>query len=114
MDWEALSIIGLFVLTLGILLYVPARIWAKRKLRDDPKSHQELILTKVGWVLISMAILVILGGFSTQYLAPESAIGRFVKTSSGKFIYLAAVAFVFYLIESALKARGIKMIKEDR
>ena len=112
MNWEAFGAIGLVTLALGVLLYVPARFWVKRKLRAEPDSHPKLRLTKLGWVLICAMVFLFIGGFSLQYLAPESLLGQFVKTSSGRFLYAATLALVFWLVEAALKARGIKLTKK--
>lgn len=114
MDWKALGVICLLTLALGILLYVPARIWAKRKLRAEPSGHPKLRLTKTGWALICSTVFVLITGFSVQYIAPESAFGQFVKTSGGRFLYLAAVVLIFWLVEAILKTRGIRLIEEDQ
>jgi hypothetical protein len=110
MDWEALLVIGLFTLVLGILLIVPIMIFVKRKLRSEPSAHLIIRLTKTGWILIGVTIFVLIGGFSMQYFSPDSTFGQFVKTSAGRFVYLSIVIFIFWLIEVALKSRGIKMI----
>ncbi len=114
MNWEALGVIGLVTLALGVLLYVPARIWAKRKLRAEPNSHPRLRLTKTGWLFVCTALLFLFGGLLMNYFAPESLLGQFVKTSSGRFLYAATLALVFWLVEATLKARGIKLTKEDQ
>lgn len=114
MDWEALGVIGLFALALGVLLYVPARIWAKRKLRAEPGSHPKLRLTKTGWVLICASLIALIVGLLMDFLAPESLLGQLVKTPSGRLLYLVIVVIIFWLVEAALKARGIKLTKEDR
>lgn len=114
MNWEAFGAIGLVTLALGVLLYVPARFWVKRKLRAEPGAHAKLRFTKLGWVLISTALLFLFGGFMMEFLAPESLLGQFVKTSSGRFLYALIVVLIFWLVEAALKARGIKLTKEDQ
>lgn len=85
MNREALGVIGLFTLVLGVLFYVPARIWAKRKLRAEAGFHPIVRLTIAGWVLTGTAAIVLFGGFSLQYIAPESTIGGSVQTSGGRF-----------------------------
>lgn len=114
MDWEALGVIGLFTFVLGVLLYVPARILAQYNRRAESGSHPKLRLTRAGWVLICTTVLLLIGGFSMQYIAPESAIGQFVKTSGGRLLYLAVVVLIFWLVESSLKARGIKLTKNGQ
>ncbi len=114
MHWEAFIVIGLFTLTLGVLLFVPAWLWVKRKQRTEPAARAKLRLTKLGWFLTCIGLVAFLFGFSLQYLAPESLLGQFVKTSLGLFLYGLAIAIVFWLIEAALKARGIKLIEDDK
>ncbi len=114
MNWEALGVIGLFTLGLGVLLFVPAWVWVKRKQRAEPNNHPKLRLTKTGWVLICMTVVVLIGGLLMDFIAPESLLGQLVKTSSGRFLYLVIVVLVFWLVEAVLKTRGIKLIKEDQ
>ncbi len=114
MHWEALGVIGLFTLALGVLLYVPARIWAKRKLRAEPESHPKLRLTRTGWVLTCATVLILIGGLLMDFIAPESLLGQLVRTPGGRFVYLVIVILAFWLVETTLKARGITLIKEDQ
>lgn len=91
MDWEAFGLIGLFTLALGVLLYVPARIWAKRKLRTEPDSHPKLRLTKLGWILISVSVLVLIGGLLMNDLAPESMFGQLMNENRGQITVFANI-----------------------
>src|SRR5687767_9912619 len=112
MNWEAFFVIGSFALVLGALLYIPARIWAKRKLRDHPNSNATLKVTRAGFIFFSIFVVVLMVGFSQQYLAPESELGQFVKTSSGRLAFSAAVGVVFWLAEMILKSKGILLVQK--
>ena len=114
MHGEAFVVIGLFTLGLGVLLLVPAWIWVKRKQRAEPGKHVKVKLTKLGWTLIWVMLIILIGGLLMDYIAPESLLGRFVKMPVGRLLYLAIVAAIFWLVEAALKARGIKLIEEDQ
>lgn len=114
MNWEALVVIGLFTLGLGVLLFVPAWIWVKRKQRSEPGKHPKLRLTRLGWVLIWITVVILIGGLMMDYIAPRSLLGRFVKVPGGRLIYMAIVAGVFWALEAALKTKGIKLIEDDK
>ena len=114
MDWKAVIVVGLFIFVIGVLLYLPSRMWVKHKLRDGDGGRSSIRLTKTGWLLICTLVIVLFGGFSTQYIAPETAIGQLVGTSSGRFFYSTIVLLIFWVIEIVLKVRGIKLIKETR
>lgn len=113
MYWEAFIVIGLFTLGLGVLLFVPAWIWVKRKQRKEPAAGVKLKLTKLGWLLVSVTVIALFGGYSLQYMAPESLLGQLVKTSLGRLIYLVILVGIFWVLEAALKAKGIKLIESD-
>jgi cytochrome c biogenesis factor len=112
MDLEALLVVGLFSLVLGALLYAPARIWAKREARADPRNHPRLGLTRLGWILMLVAILVLICGLLMDQIAPGTKLGKLASTASGRFFYLMAVLLVFWVVETALKRKGIKLFKE--
>lgn len=114
MQWEAFIVIGLFTLGLGILLFVPAWLWVKHKQRTDAAVRAKLRLTRLGWLLICVMVIALIGGYSMQYIVPESLLGQFVKTPGGRFLYLVIVALIFWLIEAALKTRGIQLIKKEQ
>ncbi|MEW6330671.1 MAG: hypothetical protein AB1560_04335 [Pseudomonadota bacterium] len=110
MDLEALVVIGVFILVLGAVLFGLTKLWMKYKSHEYPAASVKIKMTKVGVVWLSLAIIVLLAGLLMQYLAPESLLGKFVKTASGRFFYAVSVAFLFWLLEIVLKAKGIKLI----
>lgn len=111
MDLEALIVIGVFVLISGAILFGLAKLWMKYKSREYP-AGVKIKMTKVGIVWLCSAVIVLFAGLLMQYLAPESLFGQFVKTASGRFLYAASVAFIFWLLEVVLKAKGIKLIEK--
>jgi hypothetical protein len=113
MNWEALGAIGLLVLGLGIVLFVPAMMWARHKLRKEPDRHPPLKLTGIGWTYVTTTVVLLLGGFSAQYVAPESVLGQFVSTSRGRFLYLLFLLAVSWIVETLMKARGIYLVKKE-
>lgn len=111
MNWEALIIIGLFTLSLGVLIFVPAWFWAKRKLHDHPAARTKIKMTKAGLFLIPLFIVILICGLLMDFLAPESILGQFVKTPGGRFLYLMIVVSIFWGLEAILRSKGIKLIE---
>jgi hypothetical protein len=103
MNLEAFLIVGLVTLFLGALLYVPARVWARKVARDDPHSYSRLGLTRLGWILTLITVLALIGGLLMDLIAPNTTLGKLVNTSSGRFVYLLSVF---------LNSKGIKLFKE--
>jgi len=114
MHWEAFIVIGLVTLSLGVLLFVPAWIWVKRKQRTAPGMHSKVKLTKLGWALVWSMVIILLGGLLMDYIAPESFLGRLVKMPLGRLIYLVIVGGIFLVLEAVLKANGIKLVEGDK
>jgi hypothetical protein len=112
MDLEALIVIGVFILVLGAVLFGLAKLWMKYKSHEYPAAGVKIRMTKAGIVWLCSAVTVLFVGLLMQYLAPESLLGQFVKTASGRFLYAASVAFIFWLLEIALKAKDIKLIEK--
>ncbi len=111
MNWEALVAIGIFTLALGVVLYIPTRLWAKHKLREHPNSNATLKVTRAGFVFFSIFVVVLMLGFSQEFLAPESGFGQFVRTSSGRLLFGASVGAVFWLLEVVLKSKGVMLVE---
>ena len=111
MNWEAFAVIGLFTLVLGIVLYVPAKLLINRGVRSNPSRYPVVRLTRLGWLLFIAALLALFGGFSAQHLAPESMLGQFMKVPGGQFLYTVLIGTAFWLVELALKTKGIYLTK---
>jgi ATP-dependent Clp protease adaptor protein ClpS len=82
---------------IGIVLYVPARLIAKRFVKSNPTSQYSSPVSRFSrsyWIAQGIYIAIILGGFSSEYWAPESAFGKFIATKWG-FVVFAAGVLVF-------------------
>ena len=112
MNLEALAVVGLFVVVLGLLLFFVARLWMRYMPSASGGKYPALRLTRLGWLLILTAMFVLIAGSSLQFLAPESALGELTKTPGGRFIYFLGVFVLFWIIEVILKAKGIRLIKK--
>lgn len=112
MNWEAFAAIGIFTLVLGVVLYVPARWWAKRKVREHPNSNATLRVTRAGFVFFGIFVVLLILGFSQEFLAPESGLGQFVSSSGGRLLFGASVAAVFWLLEVILKSKGVLLVEK--
>jgi len=63
MNWEAIGVIGILALVLGLALFALARFFINRKLRlEGVPSQQPLRLTKTGWAWLSASIAILLVG----------------------------------------------------
>jgi hypothetical protein len=115
-NWEGFFVIGLFTLVLGALLYIPARLWAKRKSREHPDSNAALRLTKSGFVFFGLFTVALIVALSWEFLAPESRLGQLAKTSLGRFGIAVVVGLVFWLLEVGLNSKGVRLLdkKESR
>lgn len=111
MNWEALSVIGLFTLALGVLLFIPSWIWVKRRQKAIPRGRPGVVLTKTGWALAVALVIALIGGVGMQHLAPESFLGKLTKTGGGRLIFYVALGAIFLLTEATLKAIGISLIR---
>jgi len=113
MNLEAVIVIGLFTLILGVVLYVPARYFIRRKLRKNPRYAKQRV-TKVGLFVFGIMVVILMCGFSLQYLAPESWLGQLVTTAKGRLAYGLLVVAVFWSVEIFLSRKGIKIIEKEK
>lgn len=116
MEWEAVVVIGTFSFVFGTLLYVPARWWARRKLRESPPdSNARLHVTSAGFALAALLVGLLLFGYAHEHVAPESDLGRFVSTGSGRLVFGAAVSVVAIVVGMVLELLGFKLVhRSDR
>lgn len=107
MHWKALLVIGIFSLVFGLILYLPARWWLRRRLRKaPPDSSDHWRITPLGLVVYGVMVAVMMTGFSLQYLAPHTWAGHFVSTSHGRIVFTAALVVVWSVLEVVLTANG--------
>jgi len=112
MNWEAFFAVGVFTLILGVFLYIPARFWVKRKLKKHPE--QAIIkVTSFGFVFYGFVVAFLLGGFSTQFLAPNTSFGELMSSKYGRIIYAGVLVIVFFVVELVFKKLGFKVIESS-
>ena len=111
MNWDAFAVIGTFTLVLGIMLYIPARWWIKRKLREHPNSNVTLRVTRAGFVFSVVFVVLLMLGFSQEFLVPESGLGQFVGSSIGRLLFVTLMGAVFWLLEVVLKSKGVMLVE---
>jgi len=100
-------------LILGILLFLPLRWWAKRKLRYTPaESEYRLHITSAGLACIVLMIFALLIGFSQETFSPETEFGRFISTVPGKFYYLLIVYLLTVVFGLILQKLGFILFKK--
>lgn len=112
LDWEGIAATALLCLPLGVLLYIPARWWAKRKLASNPASSRaRLRVTPAGLAFATLLVGVLFLGFSQQYFAPESELGQFVSTSLGRTVFAVGVYGLSVVIGMVLELFGFTLFR---
>jgi hypothetical protein len=111
MNWEALLVIGGGAIVLGAVLFLLARMLFYRPLSRSASGDQSPPVTRVGVLLISIFVIVYLGGYTMQYIAPESAFGRFVSHGYGRVAYFLALIAVFIPLERWLIRRELPLAR---
>ena len=102
----------LFFLVIGVLLYIPGRWWAKRKLRNTPPdSEYKLHITSAGLALCVLTVFILIIGSSQRYLAPESEFGRFVSNVFGLLFFWAAVTVTMIVFGLVLEMLGFTLFR---
>ena len=99
---------------LGVLLYIPGRLLAKRKLLNTkPGSDLRLHVTSSGFALVTLMVFVLMLGFSQQYLAPQTEFGKFISTGIGFLSFLAAVTAITTVFGLLLEVMGFKLFRHS-
>jgi len=109
MNWEAFLVIGGFTLILGAVLLVPGLIWARIKVKQHPDEPAGMSVTRTGYVFFGSMLVVLLAVITSQFWAPESSIGLWAASRSGRFLLGAIVVGAALLIELVLAVAGIKL-----
>jgi hypothetical protein len=111
MNWEAFFVIGSLTVVLGVLLYVPGRWWARRKLRDAPKeASARRSVTPTGYVLAGLITTAFVSAFSLSYFAPESIVGRWASTSVGRLAIAVSLVGLCAILELIARKLGFKLV----
>lgn len=109
MQWKAIIAIGGICLVLGLLLWLPAQLWARRRLRSLPaESEERTRITPLGGVVYGLMVAVLMAGFSLQYLAPQTGLGHMVSTWPGRLVYTILVSMAWLALETSLGLLGLE------
>ena len=112
MNWEAFWVIGAICAVLGVLLYVPAHWWAKRRVRSlPPDSPAGLQVTSAGLAFCVLLLGLMLAGISQVYFAPETEFGRFLASGIGLALFVAALAILGGVIGMVLESFGLALFR---
>jgi hypothetical protein len=112
LDWGGIAATALLCLPLGVLLYIPARWWAKRKLANSPAHSQaRLRVTPAGRAFATLVVGLLFIGFSQQYFAPQSEFGQFVSTSLGRLVFAIGVTGLSVVIGMVLELVGFTLFR---
>lgn len=106
---EAILVIGLLCLLMGVLLYIPGRLWAKHKIKKNPNGAHSMHITRAGLVFISALLVVLFGGLFSPYFMPNTFMSKLVSTHIGRLIYALVVAAIATPCQRSLEARGFKL-----
>jgi hypothetical protein len=113
--WEAVVVIGGFCVLLGLLLYLPARLWAKHRLRNAPaESAARLQVTSAGLAFAVLTVGLTLAGSLQSYLAPETEFGQFLATGVGRVLFVGAAAIVSGIVAMVLELLGFTLFRRPR
>lgn len=106
MNWEPYT--GAVLLAF-ILLYAPVRIWVWAR-------GAGFKITMAGYVFYClMGVVLFMGYFGynlISYFAPETELGKYLGTLTGRVTYVVAMLVLFGLLGVVLSARGITLVKK--
>jgi len=112
MDLIDYIILGMLFFIFGILIYIPGHWWTKRKLRNvESGSEYGFHITSSGFALCALMVVVLLLGFSQEYLSPETEFGKFISTGLGKLYYIAIVTMLTIVFGLILQMLGFTFFR---
>jgi polyferredoxin len=106
---EGILVIGCLFLLIGVLLYFPARLWAKHWIKKNPNSPGSRHITRAGLVFISLFLVILFAGYFSPYFMPNTLVSNLISTRIGRLIYFLVVVAIATPLERSLKARGFKL-----
>lgn len=102
-------------LLVGVVLYIPVHFLAKRLLRRTPvASAARLRITRAGFFYFGLMVLVLMAGFSLQYLASDTPLGQFMATWYGRLILGFCVVALFTVVELILRKVGVRCVVREQ
>jgi hypothetical protein len=108
-EFEAFIIFGGPILLIGGLLYLMFRSggWFNRVKEENITNIR---FTKFGYLIFSIAALIVFGGISFGYIAPDTLIGRFMSDSQR--LYRWGCYLVFALAIFLCEIKGYAVFKK--
>lgn len=111
---EALIVISLVTLVIGVLLYIPARLLAKRLLRKSaPSDAVRLRVTSAGLAVATLLVGLLVFGVAQPRIAPESALGRLLGSGAGAALYFGGVTLLASVLSTVLELLGFTLFHRD-
>jgi len=111
-NWEAFWVIGAICAALGVVLYVPAHWWFKRRVRSlPPDSSARLHVTSAGLAFCVLVLGLMLAGISQLYFAPETEFARFLASGIGLIVFFTALVLLGGVIGVVLESFGLALFR---
>lgn len=105
MNWELVKPFleaGLSLFVLGVVLYIPAHFWVKRKLRKEPELAKQRV-TKPGFIVYGAMVAALMLGLGVKHMegipGPNAIVGLIVVG-------------IFAPVAGILHAFGIKLVEK--
>jgi ATP-dependent Clp protease adapter protein ClpS len=86
-------------LVVGAILYLPARYLARRFVEARPGSRYSQPLPKIAIAYQILVVAILLVGFSSQYWAPQSSIGKMLSNPLGTISFFVIVIGLDKLVQ---------------
>ena len=112
MKWGALLIVGTFFVVAGVLLYLPARWWAKHKLRSAPAdSAARLHVTSAGLAHAVLTVVLLIAVQMQARRAPQTELGLFLATGIGQVVFCGVFTVVAGVFAAILEMLGFTLYR---
>lgn len=108
MNWKT---IGSILFIAAVFVYYLYRI---KRLQQRPNSIYNKKVSKFGYLMFTIMIVVMTGILTLEHTAPNSQIGKLVSTEAGSFLVMFIVAIVFAVIGRFLSKFGFKELDNNK
>lgn len=109
---ESVLKLFLFLVVLGLALYLPTYYWVKRKLRNEPPLAQQIRVTKPGLIVFVILGVISILGVGYRYSYPESAFSQLFDLPGKRTIYLLLMTLAVMAIGSFLHLFGLRLFEK--
>lgn len=114
MPLSAYILLGVCLSVIGIILYIPVRLLAKRKLENSkPGNGLQLQVTSAGFAFAALMVFLLVLGFAQEHFAPQTAFGKFIGTGMGKLSFSAAVVAAISVFGMILEVMGFELFRNS-